>query len=223
MEKINSIERTTMECERVECDIDGIEAKDDVVQKIGELIEDEKTISTNGSFGQNVAEVFDNMLDKEIMEENLKQLAKENQTTTSAINTPKDKGNSKGEMYHGSKSLSDKFELCAQFELEKDGPQYIGIGCITTGRGKFRLFSLKWEYDEYTEKLKATTNSSKQVVKYPRKKNAAFHALELERAWLGKYHPDFCSTMDKKAEEPQDFEKSPDSFHSEENTKDMCD
>ncbi|KAL3538328.1 hypothetical protein ACH5RR_001694 [Cinchona calisaya] len=49
------------------------------------------------------------------------------------------------------------------------------------------------------------------------------HALELERARLGKYHLDFCSIMDIKADEPWYFEKSPDSFHSREDTKDLED
>ncbi|KAL3499994.1 hypothetical protein ACH5RR_039087 [Cinchona calisaya] len=75
-EAVMEMEGTTMECECMECDIEVAEAKDDVVQKIGELMENEEAVSTNGSFGQKVAEVFDNILDKETMEENLKQLAK---------------------------------------------------------------------------------------------------------------------------------------------------
>ncbi|XP_027126335.2 uncharacterized protein At1g51745 [Coffea arabica] len=79
------------------------------------------------------------------------------------------------------------------------------------------------EYDDCIEKAKAAANSSKKVVKYARREDAILHALELENARLGKDHPDFCSTMDKKDEDPQDFGKSPNSLHSQEDTEDSED
>lgn len=65
------------------------------------------------------------------------------------------------------------------------------------------------EYDECIEKAKAAAaNSSKKTVKYARREDAIIHALEIERARLGKDHTDIFSRIDKEGGEHHPMEES---------------
>ncbi|KAL3521073.1 hypothetical protein ACH5RR_019222 [Cinchona calisaya] len=86
---------------QMEEEIVGAKNNEDV-QKACELMMHEKVLSMSK---EDVVKVFDNMSDKETMEENLKQFDKDDQITTLAIDTLEDKGNLREESCHRSSSL----------------------------------------------------------------------------------------------------------------------